>query len=90
MEDRHTLSEPRINSDASDGTLCWLVDVYRKGVDDPIDTIEISDQTLPPRKKKGKIVWRLPNDASRVVRIIFKNLIWSGSISFEFFSKPRC
>ena len=30
--------------------------------------LEISDQTLPPRKKKGKIVWRLPNDASRVVR----------------------
>ena len=34
---------------------------------DPIDTIEVSDETLPPRKKRGKVAWRLPTDDSRLV-----------------------
>ena len=66
MEDRHTLSEPRVKSTNS---LVWLVDIHRKGVKDPIDTIEISEETLPPRKKKGKVVWRLPSDHSRLVSL---------------------
>ena len=65
MDDRHTLSEPRPKSPS---TLAWLVDIRREGVDEPIDTIEVSDETLPPRKKKGKVVWRLPSDHSRLVR----------------------
>ena len=71
MEDRHTLSEPRLKSSSSPTTsssLVWLVDIYRKGVLNPIDTIEISDETLPPRvNKKGKVLWRLPTDDSRLV-----------------------
>ena len=66
MEERHALSEPRIKSQES-GSLVWLVDIRRKGVTDPVDTIEISEESLPPRKKKGKIVWRLPTDHSRLV-----------------------
>lgn len=63
MEDRHTISEPRIKSPDS---LVWLVDIYRHGVDEPVDTIEISEANLPPRKRKGKVVWRLPSDHSRL------------------------
>lgn len=66
MEVRHVLSEPRIKS-AEPGNLVWLVDIFRKGVPDPIDTIEVSDETLPPRKKRGKVAWRLPTDDSRLV-----------------------
>jgi hypothetical protein len=68
MEERHALSQPRIKSPES-GSLVWLVDIHRKGVPDPVDTIEISEETFPPRKKKGKIVWRLPSDHSRLVRL---------------------
>jgi len=74
MEDRHALSEPRIQSnnkgnknDTQSLVPVWLVDIHRKGVASPIDTIEISEKTLPPRKKKGKVVWRLPSDHSRLV-----------------------
>eukprot|EP00551_Chaetoceros_affinis_P004482 CAMPEP_0203675876 /NCGR_PEP_ID=MMETSP0090-20130426/22512_1 /ASSEMBLY_ACC=CAM_ASM_001088 /TAXON_ID=426623 /ORGANISM="Chaetoceros affinis, Strain CCMP159" /LENGTH=472 /DNA_ID=CAMNT_0050542227 /DNA_START=44 /DNA_END=1462 /DNA_ORIENTATION=+ len=66
MEDRHTLSDPRPKS-PSNTSLVWLVDIYRKGVSDPVDTIEISNDTLPPRvNKKGKVVWRLPDDRTRL------------------------
>lgn len=65
MEDRHTISEPRIKS--SPNSLVWLVDIYRNGVEEPVDTIEISEVNLPPRKRKGKVVWRLPSDHSRLV-----------------------
>lgn len=68
MEDRHTISEPRIKSPDS---LAWLVDIYRHGVDEPVDTIEISEANLPPRKRKGKVVWRLPSDHSRLVSILY-------------------
>eukprot|EP00554_Chaetoceros_debilis_P004337 CAMPEP_0194087322 /NCGR_PEP_ID=MMETSP0149-20130528/24530_1 /TAXON_ID=122233 /ORGANISM="Chaetoceros debilis, Strain MM31A-1" /LENGTH=502 /DNA_ID=CAMNT_0038770639 /DNA_START=54 /DNA_END=1562 /DNA_ORIENTATION=+ len=68
MEDRHAFSDPRpVPLDSTDGRHTWLVDIYRNGVEDPIDTIEISEVTLPPRKKKGgKVAWRLPSDYSRV------------------------
>lgn len=37
------------------------MDVFRLGVDDPVDCVLISEETLPPRlNKKGKVVWRLP------------------------------
>ena len=38
------------------------MDVFREGVDDPVDTVVITDETLPPRKnRKGKVAWRLPD-----------------------------
>lgn len=64
MEERHTISEPRLLSSTH---LSWLVDITREGVHEPVDTIEINENTLPPRKKKGKIVWRLPSDAEKLV-----------------------
>mmetsp|Transcript_18874 Transcript_18874/g.26574 ORF Transcript_18874/g.26574 Transcript_18874/m.26574 type:complete len:555 (-) Transcript_18874:25-1689(-) len=75
MAERHTLSEPRPLKSTStngssvspgDNTLKWEVDVYRKGVSDPIETLVLSDESLPPRKnKRGKVVWRLPTDSGR-------------------------
>jgi hypothetical protein len=70
MEDRHNLATPRLSKSSSSTLLVWNVDIYRKGVTDPVDTIEISDETLPPRlNKKGKVVWRLPTDGNRVVSV---------------------
>ncbi len=73
MEDRHSLSTPRPKSLVNINTLpVWLVDVYRKDVPNPVDTIEISEETLPPRvNKKGKVVWRLPTDNDHLVSIFF-------------------
>uniref|UniRef100_A0A7S4HJ16 NTF2 domain-containing protein n=1 Tax=Odontella aurita TaxID=265563 RepID=A0A7S4HJ16_9STRA len=70
MEDRHTFSEPRPASDYdpfSDALPEWHVDVYRKGVAEPIDTLVIDDTTLPPRRnKKGRVIWRLPSEGDRL------------------------
>ncbi len=91
MEDRHTLSEPRRNPSAVDGATNspgWLVDIYRKGVDDPIDTIEISEETLPPRKKKGKVVWRLPSDYSRLVSSADSAI--GGLAVFQIYTSYNC
>ena len=68
MEDRHTISVPRIKVPNEEMALVWLVDIYRKGVSDPIDTLDITEETLPPRtNKRGKIVWRLPKDPEKLV-----------------------
>ncbi len=85
MEDRHSLSEPRLRSSSDEkssntdntnvnvnvnasSSLVWLVDIYRKGVTNPVDTIEICNESLPPRlNKKGKVLWRLPKDKDRLV-----------------------
>ena len=53
----------------------FVVDVYRSGVDDPVDTVVVTDETLPPRKnRKGKVAWRLPDleaaKGGRLVRFI--------------------
>jgi len=64
MEGRHTISDPR---ETTINGCSWEVDIYREGVDEPIDTIIISDETLPPRKnKRGKIVWRLPTEEGKL------------------------
>lgn len=77
-EERHTFSDPRSksfdntsssNDPSTPPSCCWEVDIYRNGVPDPIDTIEISDETLPPRtNKKGKVLWRLPSKPDSLVR----------------------
>ena len=60
MVDRHSLSEPRYIGD-----LQWEVDVFRENVDQAVDTLIINSTTLPPRTRKGKVVWQLPKDPSR-------------------------
>jgi len=59
MEDRHYLSEPRPISGLKLPT--WEVDVMRDGVDMPILTLQVDNQILPPRKRKKKVVWKLPD-----------------------------
>lgn len=55
----------------------FLVDVFRIGVDDPVDAVVITDETLPPRKnKKGKIAWRLPDlESAKGGRLVSKQLV---------------
>ena len=67
MEDRHTVSEPRVCPTATDKNLAWEVDVYRENVPDPIETLRIDDESLPPRMRKGKVVWRLPTEPGKLV-----------------------
>jgi hypothetical protein len=62
MEDRHYLSKPRPVAGLDLPT--WEVDVMREGVDTPIMMLTVDDNILPPRKRKKKIVWKLPDDFS--------------------------
>jgi len=61
MEERHTLSEPR-----HVGDLEWEVDVFRKNVEQPVETLIINAKTFPPRIRKGKVVWQLPKDPNKL------------------------
>ena len=60
MEYRHIFSDPRPVYGC--GQLTWNVDVFREGVDDPVFTLDINEETMPPRMRKKKAVWRLPED----------------------------
>jgi hypothetical protein len=64
MEDRHYLSEPRPVPGLDLPT--WEVDVLREGVDVPILTLRLDRITLPPRKSKKKVVWRLPDTVDMI------------------------
>jgi Uri superfamily endonuclease len=59
--DRHTFSEPRPVENASTRIPTWHVDVFRQGVPDPVFTLVINHSTLPPRRRKKKVVWKLPD-----------------------------
>ena len=84
MEDRHTLSEPRFLEGHQTMELTWEVDIYRHGVAEPVDTILVSNTVLPPRfNKKGKILWRLPTEPGKIVRLF---LIWFKAGLVIFFS----
>ena len=39
---------------------CWKVFVHRKGVSEPVGCLHVHPSNLPPRKKKNKILWKLP------------------------------
>ena len=64
MEDRHNLSEPRPIEGLELPT--WEVDVLREGVDTPIMTIRLDNKVLPPRKRKKRVVWKLPDSLEHV------------------------
>ena len=59
MDDRHTFSDPRPVAGLDLPT--WELDVFRKGVDEPVLTLLIDETTLPPRMRKKKVVWKLPD-----------------------------
>jgi hypothetical protein len=59
MEDRHSFSEPRPIPGLPLPT--WEIDVFRENVDTPIESLRIDETTLPPRRRKGKVVWKLPD-----------------------------
>lgn len=68
MEDRHTVSEPRSVEKTADGP-SWEVDILR---DDTVivDTFLLNSDVLPPRiNKKGKVLWKLPDTADKLVRL---------------------
>ena len=59
LEDRHFLSDPRPVPGLDLPT--WEVDVHREGVEQPILTLKVDAKVLPPRKKKKKTLWKLPD-----------------------------
>jgi hypothetical protein len=64
-DDRHSFSAPRPVFGLTEPT--WEVDVFRDGVDHPIETLRIDAKKLPPRYgKKKKVVWQLPDDVQQV------------------------
>ena len=66
MEDRHSISEPR--PVPSPSCTEWEIDILR---DDTVivDTFVINNEVLPPRtNKKGKVLWKLPDATSKLVR----------------------
>ena len=64
MEDRHYLSDPRPIKGLD--LLTWDVDIMREGVDQPIMTLRLDSQNLPPRTRKKKVVWQLPDSWDQV------------------------
>jgi hypothetical protein len=44
----------------------WHVEVYRQGVDAPVDLLLLDNITFPPRKRKGKVVWKLPDNSDTI------------------------
>jgi len=62
--ENHTFSDPVPVADAAIPT--WQVDVLRPGVADSVGTLKISNDNFPPRKRKNKVVWKLPDDMDSI------------------------
>ena len=70
MEDRHSVSDPRPVENGGDNMPSWEVDILRDSL--IVDTFLVNNKVLPPRtNKKGKVVWRLPNEADKLVSSSF-------------------
>ena len=82
MEDRHTVSEPRpVERTPNDGP-SWEVDILR---DDTVivDTFLLNRDVLPPRiNKKGKVLWKLPDTADKLVRLLCRIKLFIKTTSF--------
>jgi hypothetical protein len=57
--ENHSFSDPVPVENAPTPT--WTVDVLRRG-GVLVDTLTINSQSLPPRQKKKKVLWKLPED----------------------------
>lgn len=79
MEDRHSVSEPRpVDVNGGDCNCncspSWEVDILRDSI--IVDTFILNKEVLPPRtNKKGKIVWKLPDDGDKLVSVQAKSLV---------------
>ena len=82
LEDRHTVSEPRpVERTPNDGP-SWEVDILR---DDTVivDTFLLNRDVLPPRiNKKGKVLWKLPDTADKLVRLLCRIKLFIKTTSF--------
>lgn len=58
--------QPPLPPSQSDTTLLptWTVDVIRTHTHTIVGTLTINDRTLPPRMRRGKCVWKLPDTTS--------------------------
>ncbi|KAL7562288.1 hypothetical protein ACA910_014507 [Epithemia clementina (nom. ined.)] len=81
--ENHIFSEP---TPYPDGLIqpCWKVDVFRRGVDEPVATLEIHHDNLPPRRAQGKrkgdrkVLWKLPDSLDDLPRFggLEKERLW--------------
>jgi hypothetical protein len=65
--DSHTFSEPRVVPEAPVQPT-WLVDILRLNSGVVAGSLLINRQTFPPRRRKSKVVWKLPDDSITVPR----------------------
>ena len=65
----------------------WIVGVYRHGVADAVETVIVTDETLPPRKnKKGKVIWCLPDmESAKGGRLVSCNEVGTGILEYILF-----
>jgi hypothetical protein len=61
--------------------------VYRHGVADAVETVIVTDETLPPRKnKKGKVIWCLPDmESAKGGRLVSCNEVGTGILEYILF-----
>jgi hypothetical protein len=61
----HYFSEPfPVEPQGKDALPTWRVEVMRLSVTDaPVATLLVSNENLPPRRRKNKVLWKLPDNA---------------------------
>lgn len=58
----HMFSLPTpVSGDGGSGSPTWTVDVIRLAGDVVVGTLIVNNETLPPRNKKKKVIWKLPD-----------------------------
>ncbi len=75
--------------DVNSGDPSWEVDILRDGV--IVDTFILTKEVLPPRtNKKGKLVWKLPENGDKLVSAQAKYANEVRNISMLERSTPFC
>ena len=64
MDNHRFVPIPDVSSSSTLPT--WRVQVFRHGVEDPVDELVVHRDNLPSRKRKGKIVWKLPDSVDQL------------------------
>ena len=66
-------NETSSSSSSSHKLPTWEVDIFREGVDTPIMTLQINARNLPPRIRKKKIIWKLPDTIHQIPKFGFED-----------------